>query len=270
MAVKGKVPPHALLMGDCSSGSHEAPGGKWSPGDRPVRACKGIMTYTVAGIVKTHLCACKCHKEISEMYELSGMERVWPETSWRSEADRRAFKATQPQFDMTYVEEWKATSVPIPLPHDAHEPAPGIEEVDKLRDLGVSVIIPDNPTFTKSPDWREGMPRTSGQLEYEVKIACDAFVLGAYPQEMTSFTPRSISRAINSVKPPSTGAIVNILTAWGELGFANVTTGPHAFLGYTKAGIQLGLNQLRQRKAATSASVTKARNVHMLRGHRTK
>lgn len=267
MASKIRVP---LKFGDCSSGWHEAPGGKYTPGDRPLPACRGLLIYSVSGIERVHLCGCDCHDQITAMFEEMGIPRAWPEISWRSEADRQAFKASQPQFNMSFLDDFKRAREPVALPANATDAAPRVHELeDGETKREVASIIPPNPKVTVDPDWKPGSgPRPKGGLELEVKLACDAWVLGAHPG-IEVLKPHHISRLISADRPPSTGAIVNILIAWGDIGFAITKTSPHRFLGYTEAGIKLGIEPLRERRSMTAASDQRNLKVRMLRGHRT-
>lgn len=258
----------SMMFGDCSTGNHEAPGGTWQPGERPRRACKGLLIYSVAGIEKVHNCGCECHAKITAMFDDMGLARIWPESAWRSEADREAFKAAQPQFDMSYIKDFRQARVIIQLPDNAAEAAPSLEDLDGGEvKVAVASIIPPNPTVQLDPDWTPGKQRVKGQLEYEVKLACDAWVLGAYP-DIPTLKPHNIAQLISSEKPPSTGAIVNVLLAWGEIGFAITETSPHRFVSYTQAGIQLGIGPLRERREMTTASSQRTLKNKMLRGVR--
>lgn len=250
----------AYMSGFCGEGNHEAPGGEYKPGEAPRMQCRGRFEMTGPGKHRVVFCGCDCHAKITALFESMSVERVWPDSNWRSPADQFAFQDTQPKFDLSWLSEWAAPHTPEPLPENAADLAPTVADLDKedgAQERTLDTILPPNPT--RPNGWNPGdYPRPAGALEFEVKLACDQWLLGGYSS--TTLTPIHISRIIGRTsKTPSTGAITNILVAWAELGFAVVElTSPRHFKGYTEAGVQLGIEKLRERKAAQNGAANRA------------
>ena len=254
------------ISGFCGDGNHEAPGGEYKSGDRPRQQCRGRFELGGHGNDKVHICACECHAKISALFESMGVDRVWPDSNWRSPEDQFAFSESQPKFDLSWLREWRAPHTPEPLPENAGDLAPTVAEVDSgTANRTVGDILPPNPT--KPAGWEPGeYPRPAGALEWQVKLACDQWVLGAYPN-VRELKPLNIARIIGDTRAPSTGAITNILVGWHEIGFAIIQLdAPRCFKGYTEAGISLGIEKLRERTAASKGAATRAASARLRTG----
>ena len=107
-----------------------------------------------------------------------------------------------------------------------------------------------------------GEKRSRGLLEADVKTITDKFDAGKITLEPGQLlTPHRIGKLLVEQdgldKAPSTGAISNIITKWGEIGFANVNAAPLAFKGYSARGRKEGLESLKE-KAAEKAKKARA------------
>lgn len=254
------------ISGFCSNGNHEAPGGEYQSGDRPRQQCRGRFELGSHGSGKVHFCACDCHAKINQLFKELNVERVWPDSNWRSPQDQLAFSEAQPKFDLSWLTTWRAPHTPEPLPENAGDLAPTVAEVDSgVSDRQVGDILPPNPS--KPAGWEPGeYPRPQGALEWQVKLACDQWVLGAYPN-VRELKPLNIARIIGDTRAPSTGAITNILIGWHEIGFAVIQLeAPRFFKGYTEAGISLGIEKLRERSAATKGAASRAASARLRTG----
>lgn len=252
------------VSGFCGNGNHEAPGGEFKHGERPKVACKGKFEASFGG--KVTICTCHCHAKITELFETMGVERAWPTSNWRSPQDEAAFSDAQPKFDLSWLTEWRAPHTPEPLPENAEDLAPDVKAVDGGESgRSINEILPPNPA--KPNGWEPGeYPRPAGALEWQVKLACDQWVLGAYPN-VERLTPLNIVRIINDTRAPSTGAITNILVGWNEIGFAKVQLeAPRYFIGYTEAGLTLGVEKLRERHMATKGAASRAASARLRTG----
>lgn len=106
--------------------------------------------------------------------------------------------------------------------------------------------------------------RARGHLEELVREVCDIIDNGTLAAtEGQPWTPHRLAAAVSDRYPgsgakPSTGAIADTLKRWKDLGFADVSTEPLAFLGYTPDARDKGLASLkvesRQRRAAERAA----------------
>lgn len=112
--------------------------------------------------------------------------------------------------------------------------------------------------------------RARGMLEDLVREVCDLIAEGklVLDDEDARWTPHRLAREIGQRYPgsgvaPSTGAIADNLKRWRDLGFAEVTEDPLAFVDYTDAARSEGLTalkeQARQRRSAARAEERRAR-----------
>lgn len=246
--------------GFCNSGWHEGPA-PLSKGGQPIPRCKGLFETQSGGIKQVFTCGCECHAAITEMYETAGIPRVWNETIWTSEEMRQRRElglAYDPAIVQACIDASRKKSV-LELTEEHREPAPKLPEIlekDEVKTL--DGILPPNP-FIEDPSRRDAGYRPRGQLNFDVKIACDGWHLGAHPH-IDVLNCTQISLLIDPNMPPSTGAITNILRRWATYGFAEIGEGPLRFVAYTKAGIEFGYDELaRNHKAGVSNTTTAAR-----------
>lgn len=113
-------------------------------------------------------------------------------------------------------------------------------------------------------DDEDKIRRGRGALENDVRSVTDAFVTGEITlADGEALTPHRIGKLIKDRdgldKPPSTGAIVNIVKRWGEIGFAEVNEKPLAFLGYTQEAQVQGLSALKAAYAEAHPKPAKAK-----------
>lgn len=107
--------------------------------------------------------------------------------------------------------------------------------------------------------------RSRGLLETDVKQVTDAYVTdpASVVKDGLPLTPHRIAKTVlentGSDKPPSTGAVSNVLKSWKEIGFAEISEGPTSFVDYTAEGRAVGRVALKERardakKAAKAAA----------------
>lgn len=97
-----------------------------------------------------------------------------------------------------------------------------------------------------------------GDLESEVKDVTDLFVEGGLDTEGKPLTPYRIVQAIKAsrvahgfeARDPSSGAVTETLKRWRDIGFAEVTEGPWAFVSYTPDAYAFGLIALKEKASA--------------------
>lgn len=115
----------------------------------------------------------------------------------------------------------------------------------------------DDPAEATEAETEDKVRRGRGLLEVDVKSVTDAFVQGQVTLgEGDLLTPHRIGRQIKERdsldKAPSTGAIVNVLKKWSDIGFAVVNDKPLAFTDYTDAARSQGLSALKEQHAAAN------------------
>lgn len=251
------APPDGIMQtlptGFCSNGFCE--GRKINaqiPEDKPTPRCKGRFVHQ-HGVHKVTYCPCDCHDEVTEMYTMAGRERVWPASIHQTPRDLDLADRERSKYVFASIQ----TKPVITLPDNADAKAETItmEEAMSMSGGGVDdntprlkLIIPPNPKVPQQDRFASGRP--PGQLELEVKLVCDGLILGTAATTDMELRPVTISRLIDADSPPSTGAVTNILRAWGTIGFAKIEEGPVRFCGYTVAGIELGIEPLRERYKA--------------------
>ncbi len=117
----------------------------------------------------------------------------------------------------------------------------------------------DTPTEASAPKVHRGR----GGLEAEVKRICDEFVTGKFAlPEGEVLTPHFIAKRIKedegTDEAPSTGAVAAALDRWAEIGFAEITEKPKAFVDYTEAGRDQGLTTLKAASAERKRAIRSA------------
>ena len=125
-------------------------------------------------------------------------------------------------------------------------------------------------TAEAAPDNTQGTvlaraPRTA--LESDIKLVCDAYVLGDLTVPEGKFlTPHVIAAAVMRTRNDDTkvsgGAVAACLARWVEIGYIVANPKPVAFIDYTDAGRNEGLGALKRahsaRLAAARAAVREA------------
>lgn len=240
--------------------------------------CRGMWTSIMPGQPPyVHNCECECHATITEMYQIAGRERVWPETgkwwkeddpdlpevpkfsgpwndpSWYANKTDNKRHVTASQVEARRAADGELTPdekrvrkaiehgmLPPNTDYVAEVKAVTASEDDLKKEAILAMGLTPKANLAEAGEsaGKTGT-RRSGQLEYEVKKICDKWALGLMPHVLT-LTCSEIAKAINPSKPPSTGAITNVLLRWHEIGFAFHRSGPHRFEGYTPEGIKYG------------------------------
>lgn len=259
-AQKKVAPPDGIMQampsGFCSNGFCE--GRKITvkvPEGKPTPRCKGRFTHKI-GMHKVTYCPCDCHDEVTELYTMTGVERVWPASLYQTAQDQDKWDKERAQYVFASIQ----SKPVIVLPKNADVTAETVTVEEALgsasEDEGESVegkpliklLIPPSPVVPIQERAIRGRP--PGQLELEVKLICDAMILGVAATTDRELKPVTISRLIDANNPPSTGAVTNILRGWARIGFATIKEEPVRFVGYTNAGIELGIEPLREREKA--------------------
>lgn len=213
--------------GFCSVGSHEGLKPKGALTGKPMMTCMRVYRYNN----KEAICQCKCHKDLDRMFEMMNMPRFIDQNP-----EYVPEKATwiMPTLEERVLSSRARDAMP---PVIIQSPAPEHVPATMVR------------AFTPTASGRAGR----GELESQVKEACDAWVI-AKPD--LSCTPPYISSVIaetHDIKPPSVGAISAVFDRWTNLGFALIGRKPVRFVGYTDEGVKHGLEGLKL-KAKTQRS----------------
>lgn len=119
-------------------------------------------------------------------------------------------------------------------------------------------------TTPVDPDVKVVSRRDPIPLEPDVKQVCDDFIRGSLVLPEGKFlTSHVISQAIGDMRGgkserPSSGAVQARLKQWVDIGFIEVNEKPFAFLDYTQAGVDRGLQAVKdefnaRKKAARAA-----------------
>lgn len=195
--------PH--LTGFCSNGQHEGTKPKGHNGI-PLKVCEFWQ-----------VCTCDCHKQITEMFKMTGQERV-PMPNPEYKAPPRTF--WMPSDDPEYY-----------LPKGEPE----------VADEGVSATVLERTVATTATG------RTQrGGLEFWVQRECLAWLVDRDPDY--GLTVRIISDEIGrieGIKPPSQGAIGAVFDRWVKYGYAIIADKPRRFVGLTEQGQAQGLDWCR-------------------------
>lgn len=243
------------VTGFCAGEWHEGPAPLVGNQGQPLPRCKGLFETMSGGSKKTIICGCACHATITSMYETAGLPREWPEAIWTEDEIKRRREqgdAYDPSVLVECVEASRRRAV-LELAEEDKAPVPVLADRPKDEIKTVEGILPPNP-FVEDPTKRDAGYRPKGQLNFDVKIACDGFFLGAHP-DIGVLNCTRIAALVDPKMPPSTGAITNILRRWQRYGFAVIEEGPLRFVTYTKAGIQLGYDELERSYKAEASNV---------------
>jgi hypothetical protein len=241
---KGKSCPepgdhlNALKSGFCSNGWCEGVAAKTWRGN-PAPTCKFWEN-----------CPCFCHDMISRMFAESGMERILVEKS-AYQVDDGGFKhPTEAERALWAAEKAARSRATTPdAPTVIESPAPGIVPAIAARTF--------DPTATGRA--------ARGELEQWVLEVTNVYAVDKEPEPCT---PQAIAIEIGrrqGISPPSSGAVNAVLNRWLEYKFAIVERKPTRFIGYTSAGINKGLDLLKEEYKTAE----RQRKDKMMRGVRT-
>lgn len=199
-------------------------------------------------------CPCECHAKITQMYELTGMDREPPEQPAEYLASIRAdrSKFVMPSlYDSPVLDDLSMSGGTDTLPGDERAAAGRGDAVP-----GTLAASPQ-PRFAPTPTGR----RARGQLEYDVLAVCKDYVDLVFDWDFC--TPKNVSEEIGkrySVEPPSTGAINAVWDRWEKLGFATQDKKPSRFVAFLKQGDVQTLDRLKaQVKREKKRSTAEAR-----------
>lgn len=190
-----------------------------SPSGSPMRTCQFWET-----------CPCKCHAQITEMYELTGMDREPPEQTaeylaWVRE-QRHQFVSPSP-FDIDPVD-GLSSSGGTDTPLGDEDPV-AVPVRDAAAPLSPGRRVTPEPVFAPTPTGR----RARGQLEYDVLQICMEYAANVYDWEYC--TPKLVAERIgkmNDTEQPSTGAINAVWDRWERLEFAIQDKKPSRFVRF--------------------------------------
>lgn len=196
--------PVKFLSGFCGMGMCEATAPKSMSG-KPMKVC-----------VAWQQCSCKCHEKLTQMFALSGAERI--------PVQNPAYTPYTSNI-MAFIEQlneeraWNAVS-------GNNAPAPEQKIEGTLLATSGKKYAPTE------------RGRAPGQLEDEIRTICNNYTLGKYDDD-TLCTPKFVQSQITPT--PSIGAIGQAFTAWSRIGFAVVAPGPVRFITFTAEGMTKGL-----------------------------
>lgn len=204
------------ISGFCSTGLHEGIVAK-NVNDKRLPTCQLWKD-----------CSCKCHDTYSEMFALAEMDRM--------AVDNSGYVPERADFYMPSLEELALAR--ISSSPDRTTP-PALLESE----------LPDQIPATNAREWTPTPTGRAarGELEYQIKWACDVWMVDRDPEFCT---PKHVSEEIASkfgIRPPSVGAIDAAWNRWVLIGFAIKGTKPTRFLGYTEEGINLTLKGCKER-----------------------
>jgi hypothetical protein len=208
-----------VKTGFCSNGQCEGTKPKSRSG-KPLKICEFWED-----------CACSCHKMVTEMYEMAGMER---EPVYQSDEYETAIQVnhaqTQRMLDAVAADmaarNGLSSLVGIGVPPDASDPVavPVDSPAGTLQTSGTHT-----PRFTTTPTGK----RARGQLEFDVLRVCDEFTRDIYEWQLC--LPKLVAERIgkiNDTEPPSVGAIQAVWDRWVRLEFASYEKNPVRFTGF--------------------------------------
>lgn len=193
------------------------------------KQCEGTKPKSPSGVpmkvcVFWQTCACDCHRKITELYEMAGMDRLEPEQSpeYVEAAEKRHLETAAMLESLDRIVPVSG-ALSIASDTDTHPSDEGSPTVPPRAATG-----PSRPILT--PTGR----RAKGSLEHDVLAVCVEYMQGVY--EWEHCTPKLISERIAklyAVEPPSTGAINAVWDRWEKLGFAEQAKKPSRFVKFT-------------------------------------
>lgn len=210
-----------LKTGQCSAG--------WCEGKHPVDwrgepapCCKLWLT-----------CPCSCHDLVTRMLEIAGEPR--------RHLDNPKYLGPKLKFTMPSRDE---------LLKERAAREQNTHKQIRVIESPVPELIPDSLIREYEPTVSGRSGR--GQLEQNVKLACDAYLMSGAPltaDENTACTTLWVQEWINSNQKvlPSRGAIDAVWKRWVEIGFAFTMHRPTRFITYTPDGVKYGLEELKVR-----------------------
>jgi len=213
------------VTGFCLVGAHEGMRPKFS--GVPAKTCENWAGYHDPQYGDIPACTCKCHVEITEMYNITGLERIT--------ADNPEYRTPRSPYYMPDPLEISRRSSSVLADDDG--------PVQSARPAIVSPVLPMLPAPSRPPT--PTGKRARGQLEDEVLRVCGAFVRGELEHEI--LTPAAIAREIDEVEPPSVGAIGAVFDRWVKIGFARCEKGPVRFEAFTLEGAEKGLEYMKSK-----------------------
>ena len=183
-------------------------------------------------------CGCECHKELTEIFEITGVPRT-------------------PQQNPKWVTPKNTFVMPSTVPAEEHSqsirPYEGLESAGPT-DLPEGIERPPTVPLPPAAERSFGPTATGraarGELEMWVRSVTNAWVVETQmdPTWKVLCTPPYIAKEISreqGVLPPSTGAITSVLDRWTKMGYATTDKKPIRFTGYTEDGIKLGLEKMK-------------------------
>jgi len=218
--------------GQCAHGWCEGANPKTFAGN-PAPTCKNWKT-----------CGCTCHDTFDMMFAMTDRPREVVNNS--------EYRAPKGEFRMPTMDERVAM-------HTLSKP--GQPNTPKLIESPLPDAVPATIARSFGPTATGRAAR--GELESWVKDQCDIWIVEA---EDFPCTPQYLSDEIGrtqGIKPPSVGAISAVFERWNQMGFANVHKKPTRFTGYTKQGIELGLDGCKDKikRGKRMAQATSARTL---------
>lgn len=215
-------------------------------------------------------CPCKCHELVTQMYEMAEMEREPAEQSaeYLALQHERSAQLTL-MLDSVYaltVRSRALSSSDGPDVHPGDEgPFNGTPSAQDGPVSTLSALVPARPVFTRTPTGR----RARGQLEYDVLQVCREYAEGVW--EWEACTPKAVAEQIgkmNSVEPPSTGAINAVWDRWEKIGFAEQAKKPSRFVKFTGENTDMALDRMKgaTKRAKKMAQAEQKRGVLRPRG----
>ena len=202
------------MTGFCGIGAHEGSRTE-TPGGKKLKTC-----------AEWKYCPCDCHKMYDQMYSMSEMDRVVVDNSGYSPPHNTYWV---PTLEERVALSASSNSVGMIAPVVIESPLPD------------SVPTTTRRSFAPTPTGRSAR----GELESWTKDVCDEYLVENYKAPCT---PMYVAEQIGKnegIKPPSSGAVNAVFERWIKMGFAIIEKKPTRFVGYTTAGIELGLDVLK-------------------------
>ena len=204
-----------LRTGFCAVEAHEGVAKKSHSGAY-MRTCEKWKT-----------CPCDCHKTFDQMFAMSGMPRVV--------VDNSRYVSPHNPFWMPTPEERAAMRA-------AAEAKATVEEVVIASPDPENIPISFRKEYAPTPTGRAAR----GQLESEVRAACDVWMQGKTADLCTpAWLSAQVATARGGGDAPSVGAIDAIFKRWEGIGFAVIERKPTRFVKYTPEGVAKGIEALK-------------------------
>lgn len=167
---------NVYITGFCQSGLHEGEQHRNYRGE-PLAFCRGQWVSSLHGQHTQHKCGCPCHVGITEIYEMAGRDRVWPETGkWWKANDPGVVPVepfVRPWADPSRMSDTKAlNSSSEVVVVTANQRAKEMEERGELTPNQMRIlrairvgILPPNPDYVQSG------PRRGGDMRQDKLVA---------------------------------------------------------------------------------------------------